>query len=137
MAEDLRRIVYVEDEPDIRTIAELALTRIGGFTLEVCDSGQAALDKAPGFGPDLILLDVMMPGMDGLETLHRLREFSETADTPVIFMTAKAQRHETEYYIELGAIGVIAKPFDPLELPAKIREIWGTALSERKLRDAS
>ena len=127
MPDTLQRITYVEDEPDIRTIGELALTRIGGFTLQVCESGHQAVADAPSFQPHLILLDVMMPGIDGLETLSRLRDCQETADTPVIFMTAKAQRHETEHYKSLGAIGVIPKPFDPIELPTTIAAIWHAA----------
>ena len=127
LADNLKRITYVEDEPDIRTIAELALTRIGGFELQVCASGHEAVDQAPEFMPHLILLDVMMPGIDGLETLSRLRKQEATAKTPVIFMTAKAQRHETDEYRSLGAIGVIPKPFDPMELPTTIVAIWHAA----------
>ena len=136
MADNLERITYVEDEPDIRTIAELALTRIGGFTLQVCGSGREAVDQAPGFKPHLILLDVMMPGIDGLETLSRLRENKETAKTPVIFMTAKAQRHETDHYRSLGAIGVIPKPFDPLELPMTITAIWHASAANDEGKNA-
>ena len=136
MSDTLQRITYVEDEPDIRTIAELALTRIGGFTLQVCKSGQEAIARAPGFLPHLILLDVMMPGIDGLETLSRLRVQEETAATPVIFMTAKAQRHETEHYKSLGAIGVIPKPFDPLELPTTIAAIWHAASESARIKNA-
>lgn len=127
MTTKLERILYVEDEPDIRVIAELALVRVGGFQLKVCDSGQAAIDAAPAFRPQLMLLDVMMPGMDGLETFAALRQRPETAEVPAIFMTAKAQRHETDHYLQLGAIGVIAKPFDPLELPATLASIWAEA----------
>lgn len=120
----LRRILYVEDEPDIRAIAQLALESVGGFTVAACDSGQEALEKAPGFAPDLILLDVMMPGMDGPSTLDALRRMEHTAATPVIFMTAKVQPHEVAQYQELGALDVIAKPFDPMQLPADIQGIW-------------
>ena len=124
MTGTLQRILYVEDEPDIRTVAQIALESIGGFTLELCSSGQEALDKAPGFAPDLILLDVMMPGMDGPSTLKALQNIPETAHTPVIFMTAKAQPHEIRRYMDLGAIDVISKPFDPVALPNLVREKW-------------
>ncbi len=120
----LKRILYVEDEPDIQAVAKLALENIGGFTVEICSSGSAAIEAAPRFAPDLILLDVMMPEMDGISTYKALREIAETATTPVVFMTAKVQKQEVEGYEELGAIDVIRKPFDPMTLAATIREIW-------------
>ncbi len=137
MTEQLVRITYVEDEPDIRTIAELALTRIGGFVLQVCASGYEAVAEAPGFDPQLILLDVMMPGIDGMETLKRLRDIEGIGQTPVVFMTAKAQRHETEYYRSLGVIGVIPKPFDPIELPAAVNALWQDAAIGGEVRSAN
>ena len=91
MSKPLARILYVEDEPDIRAIAQMALEAVGGFTVIACASGSEALANAPGASADLLLLDVMMPGMDGPSTLKALRELSATAQTPVIFMTAKVQ----------------------------------------------
>jgi len=123
MSADLKRITYVEDEPDIRSIAEFALSRLGGFSLDVCASGPEALERMPGFHPDLIILDVMMPGMDGIETYNRLRAIPDLADTPVVFMTAQAMNHEMDRYRALGAADVIAKPFDPLALSARVQEI--------------
>ena len=123
----LTRILYVEDEPDIQAVAQLALEAVGGFTVAICSAGQEALEKAPGFNPDLILLDVMMPGMDGPTTLGKLREIKALANTPVIFMTAKVQAHEVAQYKALGALDVIAKPFDPMRLSDDIRAIWGRA----------
>ena len=120
----LERILYVEDEPDIRTVAMMALEELGGFQVIECAEGSAALAAAPGAGADLILLDVMMPGMDGLATLRALREMPHTASTPVIFMTAKVQAAEIAQCRALGALGIIAKPFDPMELPLEIRRIW-------------
>lgn len=117
------KILYVEDEPDIQTIAQIALSDIGGFTLESCSSGAEAIQKAETFQPDLILLDVMMPTMDGPETLTQLRKLENTATTPVIFMTAKVQPQEIEHYKNIGAIDVISKPFDPITLAEKIRTI--------------
>ena len=120
----LKRILYVEDEPDIRTIAQMALEAVGGFVLEVCCDGFEAVDKGQAFEPDLILLDVMMPGMDGPSTMKALRALPGLATTPVIFMTAKIQPSEVANYRELGAAGVIAKPFDPMTLSDQIKEIW-------------
>jgi len=121
---ELERILCVEDEPDIQAIARLALEHVGGFTVEVCGSGQDALKLAATFAPDLILLDVMMPDMDGPSTLQALRQHTETAATPVIFMTAKVQPHEVAQYKEMGALDVIAKPFDPMALPDQLRKAW-------------
>lgn len=121
---ELSKILYVEDEPDIQAVTKLALEEIGGFNLEVCGNGDEALAKAVKFAPDLLLLDVMMPGMDGPTTLKALRELPELANTPAIFMTAKVQPHEVEEYKALGAIDVIAKPFDPMTLSENLRNIW-------------
>lgn len=124
MTKPLNRILYVEDEPDIRLVAQMALQAVGGFTVMACASGQEALDAAPGAAADLLLLDVMMPGMDGPSTLKALRELPATANTPVIFMTAKVQAAEVAVYKGLGALEVIPKPFDPMELSAQIQRIW-------------
>lgn len=123
-AGELSRILYVEDDPDIQHIAQLALEIVGGFTVEICSSGQEALDKAAAFSPQMILIDVMMPAMDGPTTLLRLREHPATVDTPAVFLTAKAQPGEVAEYLANGAIDVIAKPFDPMTLADQIREIW-------------
>lgn len=124
MTKPLNRILYVEDEPDIRMVAQMALQAVGGFTVMACASGQEALDAAPGAAADLLLLDVMMPGMDGPSTLKALRALPATANTPVIFMTAKVQAAEVAVYKGLGALEVIPKPFDPMELSAQIQRIW-------------
>ena len=124
MAAQLNRILYIEDEPDIQTVAKLALETIGGFTLEVCSSGSEAIAKAEAFAPDLILLDVMMPGMDGPTTLKNLHEMDEISNTPAIFMTAKVQPDEVKQLKDIGAIEVIAKPFDPITLSEMINGIW-------------
>lgn len=120
----LSRILYVEDEADIREIVQLALSSVGGFQVEPCASGPEALEKAAGFKPDLILLDVMMPEMDGPRTLHELRQLPDTIDTPVIFMTAKVQSQDLAHYRRLGALDVILKPFDPMMLSGDIDRIW-------------
>ena len=124
MADKLTRILYVEDEPDIQTVARIALEALGGFTVEICSSGDEALQRAPGFQPQLILLDVMMPGMDGPSTLKMLRALPQFAGTPVIFMTAKVQPGEISGYKEIGAVDVIPKPFDPMTLSSQVQAIW-------------
>lgn len=121
---DMQRILYVEDEPDIQTIAKIALESVGGFTVKVCSSGREALQCVAGFSPDLVLMDVMMPEMDGPTTLARLRELPEAEKTPVIFMTAKVQPDEVAHFKSLGAIEVIAKPFDPMRLSEQVRAAW-------------
>jgi two-component system, OmpR family, response regulator len=127
MPEKLLRITYVEDEPDIRAITEFALRELGGFCVDVCASGPEALQRTPDFNPDLILLDIMMPGMDGIETFNRLRAFPKLAGTPIVFMTAKAMKDEIEGYLAIGAADVIAKPFDPMTLARRVQEIWRQA----------
>jgi two-component system, OmpR family, response regulator len=130
MSAAVDRILYVEDDADIRAIAQMALEAVGGFTVIACASGGEALAAAPDAAADLLLLDVMMPGMDGPSTLKGLRQLPATANTPVIFMTAKVQPAEVAQHKALGALDVIAKPFDPMELAAQIREIWGRPRQE-------
>ncbi len=120
----LNRILMVEDEPDIQTIARLALEAVGGYEVEICDSGTEALEVAPVWAPDLVMLDVMMPGIDGRTTLMKLRELPEMTSTPVIFMTAKVQPQEVALYKSLGALDVVAKPFDPMTLADTVKAIW-------------
>jgi two-component system, OmpR family, response regulator len=123
-AKTVNRVLYVEDEPNIRAVGIFALEEVGGFIVESAESGQDALNKAGAFDPDLILLDVMMPGMDGIATFKALRASDATSRIPVIFMTAKVQPHEVQGYKDLGAIAVIAKPFDPVSLPDEVRALW-------------
>lgn len=120
----LERILCVEDEPDIQEVTRLALEMVGGYQVMICGSGQEALDKANGFAPDLILLDVMMPDMDGPTTLRHLRSDPATSNIPVVFLTAKAQPAEIEHFRTLGALDVISKPYDPLNLAARLNDIW-------------
>ena len=120
----LKRIVYIEDEPDIQAVAKIALEVVGGFDLKIYSSGEDALETAASFAPDLLLLDVMMPGIDGPTTLKYLREQPELANTPTIFMTAKVQPEEVTKYVAMGALGVIAKPFDPMTLSEQIESMW-------------
>ncbi len=120
----MNRILLVDDEPDIRLIATRSLEAIGGFTIEPCNSGDQALSKAEDFCPELILMDVMMPGKDGPATLAEFRQNTKFEKTPVVFMTARIQEQEVEEYLALGAADVIAKPFDPIALSNQVKEIW-------------
>ena len=124
MSATLHRILYVEDDVDIRTVAKLALEAVGGFTVEVAASGDEALIRVREFAPDLLLLDVMMPGMDGPATLRVLRAGSDAENVPAIFMTARALPGEVAALKALGALGVITKPFDPMTLADQIRTLW-------------
>lgn len=119
----LQKILLVEDELDIQMVASMALEDLGGFEVSVCSSGIEALDRVPVFQPHLILLDVMMPDLDGPGTLVALEELA-MARPPVVFMTARAQMSEIEEYRRSGAIDVIIKPFDPMKLAETVREIW-------------
>ena len=125
----LRHILAVEDDPDIQKVIKLALDTVGGFSTTLASSGQEALAALDHCQPDLILLDVMMPGMDGPTTLSRIRERTEYRDTPAIFLTAKAQTHEIQHLLALGAIAVIAKPFDPMKLAEEVRSHWNQAVN--------
>ncbi|MEF8733734.1 MAG: response regulator [Candidatus Accumulibacter meliphilus] len=124
MSASLQRILYVEDEVDIRTVAKLALEAVGGFEVEVAASGDEALLRVRDFAPDLLLLDVMMPGMDGPATLRALRAQAQTEFVPAIFMTARALPGEVAALKAEGALGVITKPFDPLALADQLRMFW-------------
>ncbi|WP_324732836.1 MULTISPECIES: response regulator [Pseudomonas] len=124
---ELTRILHVEDDPSIQAVAKVALEAVGGFRVLSCSSGQEALDQIQGFAPDFILLDVMMPGMDGPQTLIKLSELVDIGLIPVAFMTAKVQPAEIEHYRSLGALDVIIKPFDPMQLAAQVRQIWSRA----------
>lgn len=120
----LQKVAHVDDDPSIRAVAKVALEKLGKFTLLSCASGEEAIARIPEFAPDMILLDVMMPGMDGLETLRRLRQLANLDTTPVVFMTAKVQPREVEDYRALGACDVIVKPFDPMQLADQLRSQW-------------
>jgi CheY-like chemotaxis protein len=119
----IAKIMIVDDDEDICAVVELAARRVGGWEVVVAGSGEEALARARGELPDVILLDAMMPVLDGPATLTRLREEPCTAGIPVIFLTARVQKREVERYMALGAIGVIRKPFDAMTLPDEVRRI--------------
>ena len=120
----LRRVMCVEDDADIRTILELSLGTVGGFSVRCCADGREALAAVPGFRPELVLLDVMMPGLSGPETMALLRELPEMHGVPVVFLTAKAMPDELEQLLQLGATGLIVKPFDPMTLATDMLPYW-------------
>jgi len=121
---ELTKILYVEDEKDIAQVARLALETVGGFSIVSCENGRVALEKGPAFQPDLVLMDVMMPEMDGPTALLEMRKMEELKDVPVIFMTAKVQPTEIAEYKKMGAVDVIPKPFDPMTLAEQVKQVW-------------
>ena len=121
----LERILYIEDDDDIAAVAKLTLKVIGKFDVRHYSSGQAAISAYDDVAPHLILVDVMMPGLDGPATVARLKQSYGAACAPFIFMTARAQPSEQDHYRALGALDVIVKPFNPMTLCQKIQEIWG------------
>jgi CheY-like chemotaxis protein len=121
------KVLIVDDEPDIRRIAKLGLSRVGGMEVVEAANGAEALVRAKEDKPDAVLLDVMMPGLDGPSTLARLREDPATSGIPVVFLTAKAIAAELERLKVLGAAGVLTKPFDPMTLARELRALLGIA----------
>jgi two-component system OmpR family response regulator len=124
MTAPLNHILCIDDEEDILQVAKLALEAVGGFRVSLCRGSESAVEQALQVKPDLVLLDVMMPVMDGPATLKKLHEPGACPDLPVIFMTAKARPEELRAFLDLGAIGVLSKPFDPMTLPDQIRSLW-------------
>jgi CheY-like chemotaxis protein len=121
---ELRRVMCIEDDPDIRMILEFSLATVGGYEVLCCAGGRSALQQAPAFRPDLVLLDVMMPELSGPQTLVALRERPVMQGVPVVFMTAKALPEELEALLDCGVTGVIVKPFDPVALPQNLQPYW-------------
>lgn len=121
---DLPKILHVEDDPDILEIALIALETVGGLSVTQCSSGDEALAAVHDVKPDLFLLDVMMPGLSGEQTLRKLHAIPEFASTPAIFMTAKAQVSELQKLRETGVLDIIIKPFDPMTLADQIVALW-------------
>lgn len=127
------RILHIDDEPDIREVVEMSLELNSAFTVKSCASGTDGLRVAADWMPDLILCDVMMPVMDGPATLAGLRQRPETANIPVVFMTARAQARELEQFKSLGASGVIAKPFDPFTLALSVRDyLYSAGMAQQR-----
>ena len=122
-----KRILYIEDETDLQWLVKHILESVGGFEVMVCGSGAEGLRRMEDFAPDLVLLDVMMPEMDGFGVLRALRARPESAAVPVVFLTARTQQGDE--YLALGADGVIAKPFEPGRLVEQVRAYTGEMLA--------
>jgi CheY-like chemotaxis protein len=120
-----RTILIIEDEDNVREVAQMSLELVGGWNVLAASSGAIGIDQAVANQPDLILLDVMMPEMDGPTTYRHLRADDRTKAIPVILLTAKAQAAERAKLTDLGVTGVITKPFDPVQLPEQIKQILG------------
>ena len=120
----LNRVCYVEDDEDIQRIVRLSLERVGKMTVDVVTDPNTAIERMKAFGPDLVLLDWMMPGMDGPTLFRKMKEQPEVASLPVVFITAKASHADMTELNSLGAAGAISKPFSPKDLPDQLRAIW-------------
>ncbi|KPL50927.1 chemotaxis protein CheY [Prosthecomicrobium hirschii] len=127
MPDELVTILYADDDEDILSVATLSLEMVGGFTVNTCRSGREAIEEARRLRPDLIMLDVMMPGMDGPTAMGKIKADPDLAGIPVILLTARVRGAEVGEYLTLGADGVIAKPFDPMRLSDEVRGIWARA----------
>ena len=125
--EKIERVLYVEDDDSIREITSLALSAIGGLQVLACSSGDEALRMAEDFAPDMFLLDVMMPEMDGIQALAALRAKAALCYVPAVFLTAKVMPAEISSLNRLGVLGVLTKPFDPLQLAIKLQALWSSA----------
>ena len=120
----LQRVLLVEDDSDIRTIVKASLEMVGGLQVRACASGLQALEAVKEWEPQLALLDVMMPDMDGPGVMAKLRALPQWSGLPVIFLTAKTATAEVQRLRALGAAGVLMKPFDPMTLPQQVKDIW-------------
>jgi len=123
-ATPLNRICYVEDDEDIQRIVRMTLERVGKMTVEVVGDPTMAIEAMTAFRPDLVMLDWMMPKMDGPTLFRQMKLRPETSSLPVVFITAKASQHDLEELLRLGAAGAISKPFSPKDLPDQVRAIW-------------
>ncbi|MDA0241569.1 MAG: response regulator [Proteobacteria bacterium] len=120
----LKKILHVEDDPDILTLVKVSLERSAKVEVRTCDSAAEALAIAPEFQPDLILLDVMMPDMDGIDAYAEFRKIEVTSETPIVYLTAKSDLDSVTRMRDLGASDIILKPFNPMRLNEKIDVIW-------------
>ena len=124
MSKALKSILYVEDDLQVRTTAKLVMEVIGKFDVRECSSGREALLAARDFQPDLILLDVLMPELDGVNTLAMLRRMPHLADVPALFVTGLTSEADIARYMDAGAIGVIPKPVLPMRLAGQLQSMW-------------
>lgn len=126
MSSDAPIVLHVDDDADIREIVLVALETVGGLTVVQCATGHEAIEAASNTPVDLFLLDVMMPKLDGVQTLRRLRDLPGHADTPAFFMTAKVQSGAEAELLKAGAVAVIPKPFDTMTLAKQLVRLWKT-----------
>ena len=120
----LQRILIADDEPDILEISRIALEAVGGFEVSVCSSGKTLLERLPEFGPDLVIVDVLMPDMTGPEVFEEIRRQPQFNDVPVIYLTGVIQEEELEDLQKTGVADIILKPFDPMTLADRINGVW-------------
>jgi two-component system, OmpR family, response regulator len=123
-ATPLQKICYVEDDEDIQRIVRMSLERVGKMTVEVVGDPTMAIEAITSFKPDLVMLDWMMPKMDGPTLFRQMKLRPETKALPVVFITAKAAPRDLEELMAMGAVGTISKPFSPKDLPDQLRSIW-------------
>jgi CheY-like chemotaxis protein len=121
----VRRVLIIDDEQDIRAVSRMSLEKVGGWEALEADSGETGIEIAAAERPDVILLDAMMPGMDGAATIESLKGSDATKDIPVLFLTAKLQAADVQRFRELGAEGILSKPFDPMSLPDEVAAALG------------
>ena len=124
MESQLKKILYIDDDEDLLNVVKLSLEEMGGYSVEICPSGDEGIRVAEEWRPDLIMLDVMMPDMDGPATLKCLKKNLHVGRTPVFFMTARGKETHAEAYLAMGAAGTIAKPFDLFGLSGEVNAMW-------------
>ena len=124
MTADLKHVLCIDDEEDILEVAGMSLEAVGGLQVSRANNGAEGIACAKSVHPDMILLDVMLPGMDGPETLKKIKQDDALKGIPVVFMTARVQPEEVKKYLSYGAIAVIEKPFDPMTLAGKVQQAW-------------
>ncbi|GJL96181.1 MAG: response regulator [Hyphococcus sp.] len=137
MPEELERILCIDDDEDILMVASMALETIGEMKVKCCTGGARALEVVESFHPEFILLDYMMPGMDGPATLDALRRIPLLDETPIAYMTARVQPSEIDEYLMAGASTVVPKPFDPMTLANEIRVVWENSFRRKRRSYAS
>jgi two-component system OmpR family response regulator len=132
MSYELKRVLCIDDDTDILEVVKICLETVGGFEVLTCSTGTEAVETIRNTMPDLVLLDVMMPGMDGPTIIKALQADVVLAPIPVVFMTARIQPREVDEYLSYGATAVIAKPFDPMLIAQQIADIWKKAQTGKK-----
>lgn len=120
----LGKILYIEDEPDVQNIVLMALEDIGGYEMKICGSGKEAFETIKTYKPDLFLVDVMLPDMDGPTVLKKIKENPELEKVPAVFITAKTELQELVEFKSLNVLGIIRKPFDPIAISETISSLW-------------